>query len=45
MLDRLRDSELDLHSPEQFDFTVVIGDCETARDDVVEIDHRSCDDV
>jgi hypothetical protein len=39
MFDGLRDSKLDLQSCEELDLAVVIGDSETARDDVVKVDH------
>ena len=45
MFDRLGDSELDLHPSESFDLAVVARDGEAARDDVVEVNHGSGDDV
>jgi hypothetical protein len=44
-IDGFRDSKFDLHPSKGLDFSVVIGDGETAQDDVVEVDHRPSDNI
>ena len=45
LFDGLGDSEFEFHPTDRLDLTVVVGDSEAARDDVIEIDHRPGDDI
>ena len=45
MLARSGGTKLELDTPDNFDVPVVIGDGERSRDDMIEVNHGSNDDV
>ena len=45
LLDRFGSSELELDPSNNFGFSIIAGDSEASRNDVVEVNHRSDDNV